>query len=149
MPVFGSNVPSRPSDIKDIKVVDMNAPPETASKPVVPPRVPIENQLPEPPPAPVIEEKPKPSPAPTSTAPATEVGWAVQVGSFSKRSNALALQTRLRNKKYAAFVDRIMQDGKPVYRVRIGPEVKQQAAEAVRDKVQQDMKLKGFVVKHP
>ena len=148
MPVFGSNVPSRPAAIKNIEVVDINAPVDTPSIPVVPARVPIENNLPEPPVAPVIEEKPKPAEKTDNTA-SNQVGWAVQVGSFSKRANAMALQSRLRNSNYPAFVERIMQDDKPVYRVRIGPEVKQASAEALRDKVQQDMKLKGFVVKHP
>jgi DedD protein len=77
-------------------------------------------------------------------------GWVVQVGSFTQEENALRLRDRLREKDYAAFVERIRGgDGKIVYRVRVGPEVERSRAEAVRRKLADTEGLSGLVTHHP
>lgn len=80
-------------------------------------------------------------------APGGPPAWVVQVGSFSSEENARALRDQLRAKGYkAVFIDREVVDGKPVLRVRIGPEVERVRSEQVREKVAREMKLGAVVV---
>ncbi len=152
MPVFGSNVPERSVEINNIKhidIEDMQAP----AKQINPKRVPIAKGLPEP----KIVKEEDASIIETITALTetekkpviTKTVWAVQVGSFNKSSNALRLKEKLKKKKIHAFVERIMRKGKPVYRVRVGPEVTRKKAEALKVKLKKEFKLSGLVVKHP
>ena len=152
MPVFGSNVPERSAEITSIKhidVEDMKVP----SKPTNPKRIPIAKGLPEP----KIVKEDNASIIETITALTeeekkpviTKTVWAVQVGSFKKSSNAIRLKEKLNNKKFHAFVERIMREGKPVYRVRVGPEVTRKKAQALKLKLKKEFKLSGLVVKHP
>lgn len=154
MPVFGSNVPERSNEIKNIKHIDIEEMKKTELKPVNPKRIPIAHGMPEPEIvkdaesksivetiASLTEEDKKPV--------VTETAWAVQVGSFNKKDNALGLKDKLRSKKIHAFVERIMTNDKPVYRVRVGPEVTRENAEVLQQKLKKDFKLSGLVVKHP
>ena len=124
------------------------------SLPVTPKRIPIAEGLPEP----KVPTKPKSesivesivSLAKKDKKPVVkETVWAVQVGSFSNRSNALGLKEKLRKKKIHAFVERVLKDNKAVYRVRVGPAVTRKKAEALKQKLKKDLKLSGLVVKHP
>ncbi len=75
--------------------------------------------------------------------------WVVQVGSFSSEDNARALRDQLRAKGYkAVFIDREVIDGKPVLRVRIGPEMERARSDQVREKVAREMKLQAVVVSY-
>ncbi|MGE0372095.1 MAG: SPOR domain-containing protein [Gammaproteobacteria bacterium] len=75
--------------------------------------------------------------------------WVVQVGSFSSEDNARALRDQLRAQGYkAVFIDREMIDGKPVLRVRIGPEMERSRSERTREKVARDMKLEAVVISY-
>lgn len=75
--------------------------------------------------------------------------WVVQVGSFSSQENARVLRDQLRAKGYkAVFMDRDMIAGKPVLRVRIGPELERTRSEQVREKLAREMKLDGVVVSY-
>ena len=71
------------------------------------------------------------------------------MGSFNKRENALGLKDKLRKKKIHAFVERIMKNNKPVYRVRVGPEITHKKAEILKIKLKKEFKLNGLIVKHP
>ncbi len=72
--------------------------------------------------------------------------WVVQLGSFSSEKNAWALRDKLRNKGYHAFVERISEGRKMVIRVRIGPETRRATAQAVQQKLEKEMKIKGIVM---
>ncbi|MDX1569263.1 MAG: SPOR domain-containing protein [Xanthomonadales bacterium] len=85
------------------------------------------------------------TPEPTETA----SGWMVQVGSFSEQDNAEALRDELREAGFVAHSDRIDVDGVVRYRVRVGPEIRRADAEALQDRLRQDMNLNGLVVSHP
>lgn len=76
-------------------------------------------------------------------------GWVVQLGSFASQKNAEELRERLQKRGYRAFVEDIKQDGQTVYRVRIGPERQQSDAEALRDRVAHDLRLKAIVLRLP
>ncbi|MDH5600957.1 MAG: SPOR domain-containing protein [Gammaproteobacteria bacterium] len=154
IPVFGSNVPERSTEIKNIKHIDISDSRNAEVKPVNPARIPVAPGVTEPK---VVKEekanvifetitgltKEEKKPAIKQTV------WAVQVGSFSKRSNALGLKEKLRKKKMHAFIERIMKDNKATYRVRVGPEISREKAEALKQKLKKEFKLTGLVVKHP
>lgn len=75
--------------------------------------------------------------------------WAVQVGSFSSKENAYALRDKLRKQGFSAFVDTIYSKDTPTFRVRVGPEIKQEQAELLQAKLAKVLKTKPIVVKHP
>ncbi len=98
---------------------------------------------------------PKPLPAPAARPSVNETpdrqsagpaAWVVQLGSFSNEQNAWALRDKLRNKGYRAFVERVSEGSNIVIRVRIGPELQRAKAEAVQQKLEKEMKLKGIVM---
>ncbi len=75
--------------------------------------------------------------------------WVVQLASLSRESNAVALRDRLRRAGFAAFVERVRVNGKPVFRVRVGPELDRDRAEALRRRLQQTRNLHGIVLAYP
>ncbi len=75
--------------------------------------------------------------------------WALQAGSFSQESNALALRDKLRANGYASYVDVLKKPDKSTYRVRIGPELDQQRLEVLKGELLQKENIKTIVVKHP
>jgi DedD protein len=76
----------------------------------------------------------------------TPGGWAVQVGSFSERDNAMLLLDQLRSAGFAAFQERANSGGQPVYRVKVGPAQNRARAEALQAKLRRKENLKGIVV---
>lgn len=75
--------------------------------------------------------------------------WAVQVGSFDSNKNAYALRDKLRKQGFSAFVDTLYTKDVPSFRVRVGPEIKREQAEALQVKLAKVIKTKPLVVKHP
>jgi len=76
--------------------------------------------------------------------------WAVQVAAFGKKGKALALQEKLLASKLSAFTEQSGKGNKSVYRVKVGPELKRENAEKLRDKIEKEHGLKeSFVTKHP
>ncbi len=75
--------------------------------------------------------------------------WVVQLASLSRESNAVVLRDRLRRAGFKAFVERVRVNGKPVFRVRVGPELDRDRAEALRRRLQQTRNLHGIVLTYP
>ncbi len=76
--------------------------------------------------------------------------WAIQVAAFGEKSKALALQERLLASNLSAFTESSGSGDKSVYRVKVGPELKRENADKLRDKIEKEHGLKGsFVTKHP
>jgi cell division septation protein DedD len=102
------------------------------------------------PPAPVVPA-PKPTPAPAAmatTAPATGGGQiAVQVGAFATRKEADTLAKKLSGRGYAVYVMNPIDDGKNVYRVRVGNYSTADEAQRVSAKLTQQEKLKPWVIR--
>lgn len=114
----------------------------------------------DPDPAPV-----KPEPAPVTPEPATAeqsspaatvapeekrldaanlpVSWSIQLASLSSRENADKLQKTLRSQGYNAYIRTA--DG--MNRVFVGPLVERAEADRLRDQLQRQQKLNGFVVR--
>ncbi|HEX7114256.1 MAG TPA: SPOR domain-containing protein [Steroidobacter sp.] len=85
--------------------------------------------------------------APSPPAPISN-GWAVQLGSFSKRETADRLAREFRAQGHDAFVMPVKSRGSTLYRVRIGPMKDRAGAEAVLARVRS--KVPGAaVVTHP
>ena len=107
---------------------------------------------------PVVEEEPsangepsadeEPSEAPQPAAQDTpQPGFTVQVASFSDVANAQALVARLRGAGYSAYHREVRQDGNTWQRVFVGPEIKRERAEALRQRLADDkaFALEGLV----
>lgn len=100
--------------------------------------------------APPREQSTEPATA-AATEPDTESAtgmWAVQLGSFSNKSNAEKLAAGLREKGFAAFLSQLQTASGALHRVRIGPQKDRDSAEAVAAKLLKDGQ-KGQVVPHP
>ena len=75
--------------------------------------------------------------------------WALQVGTFDNKKNAIAFRDKLRKKKHTAYVEAARADGKDIFRVRIGPELDKSWLEKIRDMLKKEQKIDAFIVKHP
>jgi DedD protein len=71
------------------------------------------------------------------------VSWSVQVASLASRENAESLQKDLRSQGYNAYIR--SSDGKN--RVFVGPLIERAEADRLRDLLDRQKKLKGFVVR--
>lgn len=88
---------------------------------------------------------------PAQTAPAaasSRAAWVVRVGSFSSRDNAVALRDRVRAAGFDAFVDEAKVDGATMFRVHVGPEIDRARGDALRERLERQLKLNGIVVSY-
>ncbi|NOR52400.1 MAG: hypothetical protein GQ470_07260 [Gammaproteobacteria bacterium] len=100
----------------------------------------------EPPVARAASKKPKiKTTAPTGNVDAPSA-WVVQIVSLTNAKRALELTARLKKLGFFAFLEEIQKDGKTYYRVRVGPELEQAEAEAIRQKIDKKMNLDGKVM---
>lgn len=154
IPMFGSNVPPRPdyqTQTLDIPL-EVPAAEEGEEQTRVIDSPPPAEPAPDKPAKPAASAPPKPAPKPTppvTTPPSGEHAWAVQVGSFSRSDNALALRDKLRGRDYPAFVEEVVVGSDKTYRVRIGPLLQREEAEQLQAKLAKEQKLDGLVVRHP
>ena len=75
-------------------------------------------------------------------------GWTVQLGSFLKPGNALALRKRLQARGYPAFVETGPSARGEISRVFVGPMPRREQAEGSAAKLRREMSLEGIVVPH-
>lgn len=123
--------------------------PAPAAKPVTPPPAPA--------PVPALAAKPATPPSqPISAAPGKpdtsqsrvdanglSVSWSVQLASLANRESAEKLQKNLRSQGYNAYIRTT--DGKN--RVFVGPLIERAEADRLRDLLNRQQNLKGFVVR--
>ena len=104
--------------------------------------------------APPTVEKPT-TPATASSSPATDAlpvaaaGWAVQLGAFATMDDANRLRDKARAASFPVYVDKVTREGKPMWRVRIGPQANRGSAEAALARVSERLKIDGVVVSSP
>ena len=120
------------------------------------------------PPAPPAEEpaasQPAASQPPVASAPSTPEpaavqqkpdaakplsGWVVQLAALSNKDNAMALRERLRGLGYTAFVEETTTAQGTQFRVRVGPELERSNADNLRSRLEQQVQLKGIVMRYP
>lgn len=71
--------------------------------------------------------------------------WIVQVGSFASRENAVAMVTRLKKGKLKAFMRDFNSNGDTIYRVLVGPFVRQTEADDAKRTIDRRFQVKSFV----
>ncbi len=81
---------------------------------------------------------------PTSTK--IDRAYALQIASFSKKSNAHALKDKLRKKKYQAYIESIKTSNGKIYRLRVGPYLKFDQISAIKPQIEKQFKLKNTVI---
>lgn len=154
------------SDVK-AQVVTLDAAPATASAsvPLAAPAPPVTTQT--------LPESPKPAqtspaaaPKPVAAAPkpavvtpkpaepvakpaASNVGFAVQLGAFSKAADANALRDKLRAGGFSAFVEQVKTDKGTLSRVRVGPVASRADADKLKAQVAAKVGINGMVRPHP
>ncbi|MCP1673715.1 DedD protein [Natronocella acetinitrilica] len=85
-----------------------------------------------------------------SRPPAEGRAYAVQVGSFRSRDNAIALRDRLRNAGYPAYVEETQSgESSTVYRLRVGPVAEREEARALSARLADQENLEGIIVSNP
>ena len=76
-------------------------------------------------------------------------GWMIQLGSFRRSENALALHKRLQARGYPAFVETGASTQGALSRVFVGPMPDRKQAKDSAAKLRREMALEGIVVPHP
>ena len=95
-------------------------------------------------------ETPKPEAA-IEEAPPKPSGdsFVLQVGSFQDRGKALAQRDRVRKSNISAvFIEQFESNGKPVYRVRLGPFINRQQARVAQNKINAKHDIDGIIMKY-
>jgi cell division septation protein DedD len=105
-------------------------------------------------PAKPVAAAPKPTsasakPAETPKPAAANVGFAVQLGAFSKPQDANALRDRLRAGGFSAFVEQVKTDKGTLSRVRVGPVISRADADQLKAQIASKVGMEGMVRPHP
>ncbi|BBH47338.1 SPOR domain-containing protein [Pseudomonas sp. KU43P] len=147
-----------------VVVNESTAPVATPSQPITPspqaqtqaqvqpkPQTPVPTAASTPAPAAKVETRPAATPAPAATASAPSkidanglpVSWSIQLASLSNRAGAESLQKTLRSQGYNAYI----RSAGGMNRVYVGPLIERAEAEKLRDVINRQQNLKGFVVR--
>ena len=102
-----------------------------------------------PPAAPGSPDEPEPDATADEGDPRTGVvAWTVQLGSFANDENARRLIEKLREADFPAYLERRLEKERTVFKVRVGPEIRREDAEALRDRLQEKFALKGMLLRY-
>lgn len=99
-------------------------------------------------PATAPAEKPAARPEPPKPA-ASSIGFAVQLGAFSKPEEANALRDKVRAAGFSAFVEQVRTDKGTLSRVRVGPVASRADADQLKAQVAAKFGISGMVRPHP
>ena len=131
-----------PVAVPEPEVLPQEAAPDDAVAPLI--AVPSEVPAPAAPAkAPEPAAVPVQAPAGRLDANGLPISWSVQLASLSSLSGAQSLQKTLRNQGYNAYIRSV--DG--MNRVFVGPLIERVEADRLRDQLQRQHKLNGFVVR--
>jgi len=145
------DVPEPQSVPEGFEIIEEGAEPDAAPPAVASAPAPIEPVAPVAPTASAPATPEQPAPAKTEP-PVAEprldnnnlpVSWSIQLASLSNRASAESLQQTLRSQGYNAYIRTA--DG--MNRVFVGPLVERSEANRLRDLLQRQQKLDGFVVR--
>ncbi|MEX6504314.1 SPOR domain-containing protein [Pseudomonas zhanjiangensis] len=152
--VDAPSMPSAPAmpqiDIQPVAVLEPEAlPQEPVPEELSAQPAPVPSETPAPASAKALEpaaaqaSAPAPAPAGRLDANGLPVSWSVQLASLSSLSGAQSLQKTLRGQGYNAYIRSV--DG--MNRVFVGPLIERVEADRLRDQLQRQHKLNGFVVR--
>lgn len=74
------------------------------------------------------------------------MAYTLQIASFSKKDNAVALQSKLRKKQYKAYIESVKTPKGRVYRLRVGPFLKFEQISAIKNRLEKQFKLKNTII---
>lgn len=74
--------------------------------------------------------------------------FTIQLAAFSSKENANKLHKKLIDKQYKAYVQKGTSKGKTLYRVFVGPEIRENRAVIIANALEKEFKLKGMVVRY-
>lgn len=131
--------PPLPPQDPDVRVVPLEPSATAPAEPPKPAKIAKPAPVPEKAPAKAV---PKPAASTPAVKSASKSSFVVQLGSFSKTSNALGLRDKLKAKGYKAFV----KTSGSITRVYVGPQKNRAEAEKALKKLLADTKMKGIVV---
>lgn len=134
-PVSEMEIPDEPVDVNSIELLPSD--PETQPvKPVAKEPVRVVSELVAKPAEPVLKVTKEPVP----------IGerWTLQVATFGKQDNATRTLKKLKDAGYPAYV----MTTNSLFKVFVGPELKREESEKMKQKVQKEFKLSGIVVKY-
>ena len=78
-----------------------------------------------------------------------QLGWVVQLGSFSAKDNAIELRNKVKAAGFSGFVDRIKNSkGENRYRLRVGPLMEKKDAEKAQAGISNRLKIPGLIKTH-
>jgi DedD protein len=95
-----------------------------------------------------VSKNPSPS-IKTAKPAATPQQWIVQLGSFSKETNALVMKDKLRAKNFKPIITPTDTPAGRVYRVRLGPMPTRGDAEDMVIRLKKEMELSAIVMGYP
>src|SRR5262249_49589734 len=78
----------------------------------------------------------------------SKAAWVIQLGSFKNKANALRLVNQLRANGYHAFIQKISTTFGEHTRVFVGPENKRMTANALANRLESEMHVKGIVISY-
>ena len=90
--------------------------------------------------------KPEPSPEPGPDTRVLEGAYLVQLGSFSRESNARQLRDRVRDRNMEAYMEPFERNGETLTRVFAGPFVEKEAARKVKVRLDEAFGLDALVI---
>jgi DedD protein len=97
-----------------------------------------------------VEQTAEPSSKSSSEVVEPPAAWVVQIASLTNSKRAFELKEQLNKAGFVAFVEETVSDGKKFYRVRVGPELKQEEAQSLQQSIKQKIKLDSSVMRyHP
>ncbi len=134
-PVSEMEIPDEPVDVNSIELLPSD--PETQPvKPVAKEPVRVVSEQVAKPAEPVLKVTKEPVP----------IGerWTLQVATFGKQDNATRTLKKLKDAGYPAYV----MTTNSLFKVFVGPELKREESEKMKQKVQKEFKLSGIVVKY-
>ncbi|MGG6462566.1 SPOR domain-containing protein [Solilutibacter silvestris] len=94
-------------------------------------------------------DQPKPEPKPADKPAASGTGFAVQLGAFANAAEATALRDKARAAGFSATTDTVKTDKGVLTRVRLGPVVGRDAANALKTRAQATLGVSGIVRPSP
>ena len=95
-----------------------------------------------------VAKAPPAAPKPRAPA-ASDIGFAVQLGAFSRQADADALVARARDAGFRAFTERVTTEQGTLVRVRVGPVSTRAEADQLQAQVRGRLGVDGLVRPHP